>query len=305
MDGRDFGPPRSVHVPPPLLAGLAMESHRLGAAAAAGRIPPSPGHLGSSHPPPLHSGKFLPSAINLHAHHSDAFPAGSSPFLSGYPGPSPLTSDPSYRSANPSGLQMAQLWASHAHEGYPPLPSSLYSSPYLSLGHLDPPSLSQHPLYDSHKDGFYLPASLSQLPLHPPSAPPTAPSSSTPPQRTSRDGGRDRHYRGERERERDRERERSREEQRPHSVVDLTQDGRSEEDRRARSGERERERDRDTERDIWSIHPHHHQQKSHSQPSAEPRPRPSPPRPSFPSGGGGGSRFHGAEMDRGDRKSVV
>lgn len=35
--------------------------------------------------------------------------------------------------------------------GYPPLPSSLYSSPYLSLGHLDPPTLSQHPLYDSHK----------------------------------------------------------------------------------------------------------------------------------------------------------
>lgn len=47
----------------------------------------------------------------------DAFPAGSSPFLSGYPGPSSLTSDPAYRSANPSGLQMAQLWASHAHEG--------------------------------------------------------------------------------------------------------------------------------------------------------------------------------------------
>lgn len=73
MDGRDFGPPRSVHVPPPLLAGLAMEPHRLGAAAAAGRIPPSPRHLGASHPPappPLHSGKFLPSAINLHPHHS-------------------------------------------------------------------------------------------------------------------------------------------------------------------------------------------------------------------------------------------
>lgn len=38
-----------------------------------------------------------------------------------------------------------------APPGYPPLPSSLYSSPYLSLGHLDPPTLSQHPLYDSHK----------------------------------------------------------------------------------------------------------------------------------------------------------
>lgn len=47
----------------------------------------------------------------------DAFPAGSSPFLSGYPGPSPLTSDPAYRSASASSLQMAQLWASHAHDG--------------------------------------------------------------------------------------------------------------------------------------------------------------------------------------------
>ncbi|KAL6103290.1 tnrc18 [Pungitius sinensis] len=290
MDGRDFGPPRSVHVPPPLLAGLAMESPRLGAAAAAGRMPPSPGH---SHAPPLHSGKFLPSAINLHPHHSDPYPAGSSPFLSGYPGHSPLTSDPAYRSANPGGLQMAQLWASHAHEAYPALPSSLY--PYLSLGHLEPPPLSQHPLYDSHKEGFYLPASLSQLPPHMPSAPPTAPSSSTPPQRTSREGARDRPYRGERDRER------SREEPRPHSVVDLTQDGRSEEERRARSGERERERDRDTDRDSWPFHRLPHEQKPHPQPSAvQPRSLPSPPRHSFPSGGGG--RFHGPETDRGGRE---
>lgn len=71
MDGRDFGAPRSVHVPPPLLAGLAVEPHRLGAAGAAGRIPPSSGHLAAPHPPPLHSGKFLPSAINLHGHHSE------------------------------------------------------------------------------------------------------------------------------------------------------------------------------------------------------------------------------------------
>lgn len=42
-----------------------------------------------------------------------------------------------------------------APPGYAPLSSSLYSSPYLSLGHLDPPTLSQHPLYDSHK-GQYL-----------------------------------------------------------------------------------------------------------------------------------------------------
>lgn len=54
----------------------------------------------------------------------DAFPAGSSPFLSGYPGPSPLTSDPPYRSANSSSLQMAQLWASHAHDGKPPYASA-------------------------------------------------------------------------------------------------------------------------------------------------------------------------------------
>ncbi|KAF6720104.1 Trinucleotide repeat-containing gene 18 protein [Oryzias melastigma] len=274
MDGRDFGPPRSVHVPPPLLAGLAMEPHRLGAAAAAGRVPPSPGHLGANHPPSLHSGKFLPPAINLHPHHSDAFPAGSSPFLSGYPGPSSLTPDPAYRSTNPSSLQMAQLWASHAHEGYPPLPSSLYSSPYLSLGHLEPPSLSQHPLYDSHKDAYFLPPHLSQSPFHTPSTSSTTTSSSAPSQRTSRDGGRDRSYRAERERER------SREEPRPHSVVDLTQDGRGEEDRKA-SRDQERDKDRDSEREGWSFHPHQH--KSHSQPSTvESRYRPSPPQPSFP-----------------------
>lgn len=149
-------------------------------------------------------------------------------------------------------------------------------------------------------EGFYLPASLNQLHLHPPSAPASAPSSSTPPQRMSRDGMKDRHYRG--ERERDKERERLREEQRPHSVVDLTQEGRSEEERRVRSRDREqeRERERDIERDVWSFHPHHHQQKSHSQPStAEPRSRHSPPRPSFSSGvGGGAGRFHGPETDR-------
>lgn len=68
----------------------------------------------------------------------DAFPAGSSPFLSGYPGHSHLTSDPAYRSANPSGLQMAQLWASHAHEGKSPIAStdicislSLFLSHYI------------------------------------------------------------------------------------------------------------------------------------------------------------------------------
>lgn len=65
----------------------------------------------------------------------DAFPAGSSPFLSGYPGPSSLTSDPAaYRSANPSGLQMAQVWASHAHEGKSPVSSTNISlSPFFFL----------------------------------------------------------------------------------------------------------------------------------------------------------------------------
>lgn len=75
-------------------------------------------------------------------------------------------------------------------------------------------------------------------------------------------------------------------------MVDLTQDARGEEERRARSSDREaeRERDRDMERDIWSFHPRHHQQKSYSQPSVVEH-RHSPPRPT--------SRFHGPETDRG------
>lgn len=142
-------------------------------------------------------------------------------------------------------------------------------------------------------EGFYLPASLNPLHLHPPPALPTTPSISTPSQRTSREGVRDRHYRG----ERDKDRERSREEQRPHSVVDLTQDARGEEERRARSSDREaeRERDRDSERDIWSFHLRHHQQKSYSQPSTAER-RHSPPRPT--------SRFLGPETDRGGPEEV-
>lgn len=153
---------------------------------------------------------------------------------------------------------------------------------------------------------------MTQSPLQPPSAPPTTPSSSTPPQRTSREGVRDRLYRAEREREKDRERERSREEQRPHSVVDLTQDGRSEEDRRLKISEREREKEREQERETerdresWSFHLPPHQQKSHSQnstASGEPRFRPSPPQPSFTSGGAGGAgRYHGPETDRGGRE---
>lgn len=141
-------------------------------------------------------------------------------------------------------------------------------------------------------DGYFLPSSLRQSPLHPPSASSTTPSGSIHPQRPSRDGGRDRSYRTEREKER----ERSREELRPQSVVDLTLEGRSEEDRRAG-----KDRDADRDRDSWSFHPH--QQKSHSQPSTvEPRSRPSLPQHSFPPGRGAGeSRFLGAEKDRGGR----
>ena len=62
----------------------------------------------------------------------DSFPGGSSPFLSGYVssglagsaphhgGPAPMASDPSFRAPTPSNLQMAQLWASHPHEGNVP-----------------------------------------------------------------------------------------------------------------------------------------------------------------------------------------
>ncbi|CAF96432.1 unnamed protein product [Tetraodon nigroviridis] len=233
-----------------------MEPHRLGAAAAAGRLPPSAGHLGASHPPSLHSGKFLPPALNLHPNHSDAFPAGTSPFLSAYPGPSPLTSDPAYRPGNFSSLQMAQLLASHAHEACTPVPTCHWAT--------------------------WIPPPCPSTPCM------------TPTKRTSREGVRDRHYRG----ERDKDRERSREEQRPHSVVDLTQEARGEEERRARSSDREaaeRERDRDAERDVWSFHLRQHQQKSYAQPSAAER-RHSPPRPA--------GRFLGPETDRGGLDEV-
>uniref|UniRef100_A0A8C6YPD0 Trinucleotide repeat containing 18 n=1 Tax=Nothoprocta perdicaria TaxID=30464 RepID=A0A8C6YPD0_NOTPE len=66
MDGRDFGPPRSVHGPPPLLSALAMESHRL--APAAGRLAPAAGPLAAGLPAALPPGKFLASGISLHSH---------------------------------------------------------------------------------------------------------------------------------------------------------------------------------------------------------------------------------------------
>lgn len=49
----------------------------------------------------------------------DAFPGASSPFLSGYVSASGAhgSSDPAFRAPNQASLQMAQLWASHPHEG--------------------------------------------------------------------------------------------------------------------------------------------------------------------------------------------
>ncbi|XP_056609882.1 trinucleotide repeat-containing gene 18 protein isoform X3 [Triplophysa dalaica] len=256
MDGRDFGPHRSVHVPPPLLSGLAMESHRLGAAAAAGRIPPSPGHLGAGHPAALHTGKFLSSAMNLHSHHSDAFPGASSPFLSGYVsasnahgGPNPLSSDPAFRTPNPASLQMAQLWASHPHEGFTHLPSSLYTSPYIPLGHLDHQQLSQHALFDPQKEGFYLPGSLhsqSAMARSPVAHMPGSLSrekEALPSHKSSKDSsrelGKDKPCKSDQGHSFSRkERERQKEESRPHSVVDLTQDVKAEDERRSGNSER-------------------------------------------------------------------
>ncbi len=49
----------------------------------------------------------------------DAFPGASSPFLGVYVSTSSAhgSSDPAFRTPNPASLQMAQLWASHPHEG--------------------------------------------------------------------------------------------------------------------------------------------------------------------------------------------
>ncbi|XP_076865290.1 trinucleotide repeat-containing gene 18 protein isoform X2 [Brachyhypopomus gauderio] len=252
MDGRDFGPPRSVHVPPPLLSGLAMESHRLGASAAAGRMPPSPGRLGAGHPAALHAGKFLPSAINIQPQHSDAFP-GASGFLGGYmsssnphAGPAPTPSDPAFRPPNPAASLQMGLWASHSHEGFSHLPSGLYPSPYLPLGHLEHPQLGQHALFDSQKEGFYLPGSVHSsqptmargLVAHMPGSL-SREKEALPPLRSAKDPGRemakDRPCKSEQGHGVQR---RVREEPRPRSVVDLTQDVKAEDDRRAGGSER-------------------------------------------------------------------
>ncbi|KAK2836594.1 hypothetical protein Q7C36_014463 [Tachysurus vachellii] len=247
MDGRDFGPPRSVHVPPPLLSGLAMEPHRLGASAASGRIPPSPGHLGAGHPAAaLHSGKYLSPTINMQSHHSDAYP-GASSFLGGYmsspnahAGPSSLPSDPSFRAPNNApSLQMAQLWASHSHEGFPHPSSGMYPGPFLPLGHLEHPQLGQHSFFDSQKEGFYLPGSVHSqsamarsLVAHLPS--PLSREKSQELHKSSKDSGRElgkeKPCKSEPGHSVQR-RERFREELRPHSVVDLTQDAKSEDER--------------------------------------------------------------------------
>ncbi|KAJ8251031.1 hypothetical protein GJAV_G00216360 [Gymnothorax javanicus] len=257
MDGRDCGPPRSVHLPPPLLTGLAMESHRLGAAAAAGRIPPSPGHLGAGHSASLHTGKYLSSAINIRSHHGDAFPVGSSPFLGSYvgssnphAGPAPMTSDPSFRAPNPTNLQMAQLWASHLHEGFSHLPGSLYPSSYIPLGHLEHPSsgsslhaqFGPHPLFEPPKEGFYLPGHGGPSTLHSQSALSRTPAAHTP-STLSREREAPPHGRVTKDTTRDKDRlcraelgephprglrdeDGPKEEPRPRSVVDLTDDER-------------------------------------------------------------------------------
>ncbi|XP_023388531.1 trinucleotide repeat-containing gene 18 protein [Pteropus vampyrus] len=180
MDGRDFGPPRSVHgPPPPLLSGLAMDSHRVGTATA-GRLP------ASGLPGPLPPGKYM-AGLNLHPHPGEAFlgsfvASGMGPSASSHGSPVPLPSELSFRSPTPSNLPMVQLWAAHAHEGFSHLPSGLYPS-YLHLNHLEPPSsgspllsqLGQPSIFDSQKDGFYLPAPGAPGALHS-----HAPSSRTP-----------------------------------------------------------------------------------------------------------------------------
>lgn len=66
----------------------------------------------------------LKPCVLLSSPAGDAFP-GASSFLGGYmsspnahAGPSSLPSEPAFRAPNnPPSLQMAQLWASHSHEG--------------------------------------------------------------------------------------------------------------------------------------------------------------------------------------------
>ncbi|KFO25356.1 Trinucleotide repeat-containing gene 18 protein [Fukomys damarensis] len=99
--------------------------------------------------------------------------SGMGPSASSQGSPVPLPSDLSFRSPTPSNLPMVQLWAAHAHEGFSHLPSGLYPS-YLHLNHLEPPSsgspllsqLGQPSIFDTQKDGFYLPAPGAPGTLH-------------------------------------------------------------------------------------------------------------------------------------------
>ncbi|XP_048465704.1 trinucleotide repeat-containing gene 18 protein [Rhincodon typus] len=270
MDGRDFGHHRTVHVPSPLLTGLGMEAHRVGAQA--GRIGPSAGHMSSALGTHLPPAKYLSSPVSVHGHSGDAYPGGSTPFLGGFVAsglgtstaphgtPAPLPSDPSFRGPTPTNIQMAQLWVAHPPEGYSHLSSGLYP-PYIPLGHLEHPSsgspilaqLSQHSLFESQKEGYYLHSHAGQSALHGAAHPQTAISRTTSShgsgsilrekemchlQKSAKESER---YAAKDSKEKVyrtevninmAKKEKSREESRPRSVVDLTQDGRTDNDRR-------------------------------------------------------------------------
>ncbi|ETE61747.1 Trinucleotide repeat-containing 18-like protein, partial [Ophiophagus hannah] len=135
------------------------------------------------------------------------------------------------------------------------LPSGLYPS-YIPLSHLEPHSsgnpllaqLSQHSLFETPKDGFYLAGHAGQAALHAQATPSRAapnPASSAllhekdfgHPHRTSKDGpkdlgGKDRSYRSELSLSLAKKEAKLREESRPHSVVDLTQDTKPDSERK-------------------------------------------------------------------------
>ncbi|TKC39644.1 hypothetical protein EI555_015319 [Monodon monoceros] len=163
------------------------------------------------------------------------------PSASSHGSPVPLPSDLSFRSPTPSNLPMVQLWAAHAHEGFSHLPSGLYPS-YLHLNHLEPPSsgspllsqLGQPSIFDTQKDGFYLPAPGAPGALHshaPSSRTPGGHSSGASTKGSSREGpAKDRMGRGgEPPPLFGKKDPRAREEAAgPRSVVDLTQEARAE-----------------------------------------------------------------------------
>ncbi|KAJ7305918.1 hypothetical protein JRQ81_010284 [Phrynocephalus forsythii] len=208
MDGRDLGPPRAVHVPPPLLSGLAMESHHRVAAAGAAAARLAPLAAGLAPPGPLPPGKYLASGLNL-----------------------------------------------HSHPGFSHLPNGLYPS-YIPLSHLEPNNsgspllaqLSQHSLFESPKDGFYLAGHAGQSTLHHQGPPTRASGNHTSStllrdkdlghlHRTSKEGAKDpaakeRVGRSDLSLPASKKEAKFREEPRPHSVVDLTQDTKPDSDRK-------------------------------------------------------------------------